>query len=227
MRGYWLKIAGGALTIFAVGLAVIFGFRSLHHRVEGFVNGNADITIPLLGLVPLSIGPNRVGSIRRVEIHRDAPKHVSGFTVVARLDDSVDADSFDDCYFTVRDPARIDNKTTFACLDSIPDGMHPFGTLQLGDSTDDAASVRPLLLTDQDIADVQNAHRDDGVPNVDSLDAAADSIGAAARRMGDSIRRVMRARYGDRSTGTVYHPTRPDPPVPPKPSPRPNAAPGQ
>ena len=227
MRGYWLKIAGGALTIFAVGLAVIFGFRSIHHRVDGLVHGSADITIPLLGLVPLSIGQSRVGSIRQVEIHRDAPRHVSGFTVVARLDDSVDADSFDDCYFTVRDPARIDNTTTFVCLDSIPDGMRPFGTLQLGDSTDDAASVRPLLLTAQDIADLQNAHRDAGVSNVDSLSAAGDSAGAAARRMGDSIRRVMRARYGDRSTGTVYRPTRPDPPVPPKPSATPKAAPGQ
>ena len=227
MKAYWLKIAGGALTIFAVGLGVIFGFRSIHHRVDGLVHGNADITIPLLGLVPLSIGQSRVGSIRQVEIHRDAPGHVSGFTVVARLDDSVDADSFDDCYFTVHDPARIDNKTTFVCLDSIPDGMHPFGTLQLGDRTDDAASVRPLLLTATDIADLQNAHRDASVSNVDSLSAAADSIGAAARRMGDSIRRVMRARYGDRSTGTVYHPTRPDPRVIQKPPAKPKAAPGQ
>lgn len=225
MKGYWLKIAGGALAIFAAGLVVIFGFRNIHRRVDGLVSGSGDITIPLLGMVPLSIGQIRVGSIRRLEIHRDAPKHVSGFTVVARLDDSVDADDFDDCYFTVRDPNRINDKTTFVCLDSIPAGMHPFGTLQLGDGEDDAASVRPLVLTAADIADLQNAHRDEGVPNVDSLQAAADSAGMAARRMGDSIRRVMRDRYGDGSTGTVYRPTRPDPPGTPKPRTKPKAAP--
>ncbi|HET7025701.1 MAG TPA: hypothetical protein VFI39_10895 [Gemmatimonadales bacterium] len=224
MRSYWLKIAAKALMIFVIGLIGIQAFRRIQQRVHGLVNGSADVTIPLLGIVPLSIGNERLGAIRELEIHRDAPKHVSGFTVVARLDDSVDADRFDDCNFTLRDPTRINDKSMFVCLDSIPAGMRPFGTLQLSDSQDDSASVRPLLLTEQDINDLQQTYHDNATPNIDSLDAVAESIRAAAQRTGDSIGRVMRARYRKESTGTVYRPTRPDPPPSPTPSPKPKAS---
>lgn len=220
MRSYWLKIAAGALTIFVIGLVVIHLFRNVHQRIHGLVNGSGDLTIPLLGIIPLSIGNVRLGDLRQLEIHRDTPKHVSGFTVVARLDDSVDADQFDDCYFTLQDPTHVNVNSVFVCLDSIPPGMRPYGTLQLGNSSDDNASVRPLLLTDQDINDLQGAYHNNGTPNVDSLDAVAESIGAAAQRTGDSIGRAMRAQYGKGSTGTVYRPTRPDPPVAPGPPPK-------
>ncbi|MGH7531852.1 MAG: hypothetical protein ACREL4_01060 [Gemmatimonadales bacterium] len=225
MRSYWLKIIAGALGIFVIGLIAIRAFDSIHQRVHGLVNGNGDISIPLLGMVPLSIGQEHLGTIRQLEIHRDTPKHVSGFTVVARLDDSVDADQFDDCYFTLQDPAHINVKSVFVCLDSIPPGMRPFGTLQLGDSSDDDASDRPLLLSDGDIADLQNAHGDNGAPNIDSITAAAESLRASARHSGDSIRRAMRARYGDGSSGTVYRPTRPDPPVTQNPPAKPKTPP--
>lgn len=225
MRSYWLKIVAGSLGIFVIGLVAIRAFHSIHDKLHGLVTGSGDISIPLLGMVPLSIGPRKFGTIRRLEIHRDTPKHVSGFTIIARLDDSVDADQFDDCYFTLQDPTHIDVKSEFVCIDSIPPGMHPFGSLQLADSSDDFASVRPLLLTDRDIADLQGAYHDDQGPNADSLNAVAESIGTAARRTGDSIGRVMRERYGKRSAGTVYRPTRPDPPVPQNPPPKPKAAP--
>ena len=223
MRNYWLKIAGGALAVFAVGLAGVYAVRSIHRRVHDLANGTGDITIPLLGIVPLSIGNVRLGSVNKIEIHRDAPKHVDGFTILARLDDSVDADRFADCFFTLQDPTQINDKTTFTCLDSIPTGMREFGDLRLIDSSGDAVSERPLILAERDIADLQNTHGG-GSPNADSIRASAESIGAAARKMGDSIRREMRARYGPGSSGTVYRPTRPDPPVPQKPPAKPATA---
>ena len=228
MRNYWIKIAAGALGIFAVGLLAVFGFRRVKSEVTSVTSGTGDISIPLMGVIPFSVTGDRIGSLRKIQIHRDAPKHVSGFRLVARLDDSVDSDRFSDCYFTVPNATAIDEHTTFTCLDSIPAGMREFGDVEFVDGDDDEDLTRPIVLTDHDIADFQNANGHDGNfhydirgdsarINADSIRAAAESVGEAGRRMGDSIRRVMEARYGRHSGGTIYAPTRPDPkpPVPP------------
>ncbi|MFI5234892.1 MAG: hypothetical protein ACHQXA_04210 [Gemmatimonadales bacterium] len=220
MRTYWIKIVAGALGIFALGLVAIFAFRKVTGGVNQLVHGTGDVNIPLLGFVPFSIAGRPIGNLRTLQIHRDAPKHVTGFRLVTRLDDSVDSDRFDECFFTLTDASRINEHTTFACVDSIPPGMREFGDVQFVDSEGDEDLSRPIVLSEQDIADFQNANDHGAVRitvNDDSIRTAADSMATASRRMGDSIRREVQARYGRRSGGTVYSPTRPDPPAGPKP----------
>lgn len=207
MRRYWFKIAGGALAIFVVVMLVIRGVEGIRGRVQDVMNGSGDVTIPLMGIMPLSIGGVRYGRLNKIQIHRDAPKHVSGVTLVARLDDSVDSDRFDACDFTVGHATHIDEHTTFTCLDSIPAGMREFGTVRFVDEDGDEDLTRPLVLTEADIRDVQDNNGGGSVRiNTDSIQAVAESAGNVARRMGDSIRRVMEQRYGRGA---------PDAPVPP------------
>ena len=197
MRRYWIKITGGALAIFIVGMLLVRGVEGIHSRVHDMFDGSGDITIPLMGIIPLSIGDVQYGHLNKIQIHRDQQKQVTGVTLVARLADSVDSDQFDDCDFTVRDASHIDEHSTFTCLDSIPDGMREFGSIRFVDEDGDDDLVRPLVLADADIHDLQthNGGQNRRV-NGDSIRAVAESVGEAARRTGDSIRRVMDQRYG-------------------------------
>lgn len=210
MRRYWIKITGGALAIFIVGMLLVRGAEGIHSRVHDMFDGSGDITIPLMGIIPLSIGDIQYGHLNKIQIHRDQQKQVTGITLVARLADSVDSDQFDDCDFTVRDASHIDEHSTFTCLDSIPEGMREFGSIRFVDEDGDEDLTRPLVLPQADIHDLQtrNGGQNRRV-NGDSIRAAAESAGAAARRMGDSIRRVMDQRYGHRTTGGPVPPAAP------------------
>lgn len=213
MRRYWIKITGGALAIFIVGMLLVRGVEGIHSRVHEMFNGSGDITIPLMGLIPLSVGDVQYGHLNKIQIHRDQQKQVTGITLVARLADSIDSDRFDDCDFTVRDASHIDEHSSFTCLDSIPEGMREFGSIRFVDEDGDDDLVRPLVLAEADIHDLQtrNGGQNRRI-NTDSIQAAAESAGQAARRMGDSIRRVMEERYGHRAPAAPGVPTAPTAP---------------
>ena len=213
MRRYWIKITGGALAIFIVGMLLVRGVEGIHSRVHDIFNGSGDITIPLMGIIPLSIGDVQYGHLNKIQIHRDQQRQVTGITLVARLADSIDSDQFQDCDFTVRDASHIDDHTTFTCLDSIPAGMREFGSMRFVDEDGDDDLVRPLVLAEADIHDLQtrNGGQNRRI-NTDSIQAVAESAGEAARKMGDSIRRVMEQRYGHRAPGAPVPPPAPTAP---------------
>lgn len=211
MRGYWLKIIGGALGVFVVGMVIRGVARGIHHQVDSVVNSSSDISIPLMGIVPLSIQGARLGHLNKVVIERDAPKHVSGIVVVARLDDSVDSDRFSDCDFTAGNVSKIDQHTTFTCLDSVPAGMQRFGTVRFVDADGDLDLERPLVLGDRDVADIQdrNGGTEEATVHADSIAAWAESVRTEKHRWADSLRRTLRERYRPA-------PAEPAPPAPPR-----------
>ena len=116
MRNYWLKILLSALGIFAVGMVIVTGLRSLKSKVTTTLNSSDPIPIPLIGLVPFRLDSDKLGSVSRVEFLRSDPEHVAGVRVVVKLADSVSIDRLRSCEISLDDADKINERTTFRCM---------------------------------------------------------------------------------------------------------------
>jgi hypothetical protein len=183
MRAYWIKIAIGALLIFCVGYAGILAFRRTKQTVQDVANGSGDISIPL-AFVPFSLENQRLGTFRRLVIHRDAPKHVTGLDLTVRLADSSALARLRDCRITVDNPRQINEHTTFRCVTDAS-GLEEFGELELqvkdADGDWDTSLSVPILLTNGAIQDLRGRAND--------YRAQATRVqGERLRQLGDSLR---------------------------------------
>lgn len=153
MRNYWLKILAGAFGIFAVGMVIITGIRSVKSKVTSTLNSTDPIPIPLIGLVPFRVDSARLGSLSRVELLRDTPEHLSGVRVVVRLADSLTPDRLRSCVLVVDDVNKVDERTTFRCqaLDAAPAGLENFGTVVVKGFPD----TFPLMLPARAVAELR------------------------------------------------------------------------
>jgi len=193
MRNYWIRIALGALAIFTVGMVGISLARQGMGHVKHVVEGSGPITVPL-AFIPFNLNGQRLGTVSRVVLRREAPKQISAVELEAKVRDSAIARGLEGC----RLMANFDNERTrgrvrlqtgdfppgvFTCLhagDSAP-GFLEFGraTFQPGD-----VSV-PLLLPLDIVNDLREGHFDS---------STEDSIGAAAEAQADSIADAAEAR---------------------------------
>ncbi len=153
MRNYWIRIAAGALGIFAVGMLVITAVRGVKNTVTSTIHSSDPIPIPLIGLVPFRLGSTPLGSLSRIEFLRSDPQHLSGVRVLVKLADSVSADRLRDCQIALDDVENIDENTTFRCQtpgDSLA-GLEPFGVVIVRGTGDSF----PLLLPGRTVADLR------------------------------------------------------------------------
>ena len=107
MRNYWIKIVIGAVGVFAVGMLLVTGFRTVKSKVTTAINSNDPIPIPLIGLIPFRVDSAKLGSVSKVEFLRSDPEHVSGVRVVVRLADSIDAGRLHDCVLALQSVENI------------------------------------------------------------------------------------------------------------------------
>lgn len=186
MRNYWLRIVLGALAIFAVGMLIAKMVRRGSVAVHQIAEGSGPISVPLPGFVPFSLDGNRLGSVRRITMYRDAPKRPSSFVVSVSLPDSVASDRLARCIILVDTSqnsagtsADINAKTAFRCLsaaDTAGKDLVPFGSIVIRSRGDSF----PFLLPRKVVDEMRNPSR----PTADSISAAvAESLGAA-----DSVR---------------------------------------
>jgi hypothetical protein len=193
MRNYWVRIALGAVVIFAVGMIGVSLARQGVGHVRGVVEGSGPLSIPL-AFVPFKLDGEKLGTVSRVVLMRDAPKQISAIELQIKLRDSVIARGLAGCHLTTnfddnRGPsgtavdARQFTPGVFTCVragDSAP-GFQEFGraVFQPGD-----VSV-PLLLPNDMVNDLQHGEFDE---------SSEDSIGAAAQATADSISDAVEAR---------------------------------
>jgi len=198
MRNYWLRIALGALAIFIVGMIGVTLAKQGVGRVRHVVEGSGPISVPL-AFIPFHLNGQKLGTVSRVVLLREAPKQISAVQLEAKVRDSAVARGLAGCRLTANldkdeTPGTIHIRTgeravgVFTCLhagDSAP-GFQEFGraTFQPGDVT------VPLLLPDDMVNDLREGHFDDSDVE-DSVTAAAEaqaeSIGDAAEARADSI----------------------------------------
>lgn len=225
MRSIWVRIGITAGAIFGIGMLIRYGVRVGQDKFHQLVDSNDDIRIPLMGIVPFQLGNDRVGDIRRLTLMRDAPQHLTGVRVEAKLGDSANTDLFKDCAFlTVNDPQHLDNRTRFACV-SDTTGLGSFGTVEVvhrqgGEPT---TFVRTLVLPAVEIRQLQDAMGPRITPDEATLRQMR-QMGDSLRAMGDSIRNATRvqveiarqqARDAQRGAPTVRVETRAVPPPTP------------
>ena len=235
MKNIWLRIGLGAAVIFLIGMVVARVFRAGRDRVVSMVEGDADIPIPLMGVVPFQIGATRLGDLRRMTLLRDAPHHISGVQLVARLGDSATIDPLKDCGFLSIEgyqqhragqdlKINVDGDTRFVCLaDSA--GYASFGTVEVEHTQgkDETTLRRTLILPPEVIAEIQRAMgtRDsfDGAALEDSIRVMVDSIDRAVQvqvREAEIRANAAAARHG-RTTSAPTAPAAPTPAATPRP----------
>lgn len=189
MKNIWLKIGLGAGGIFAVGMVLVSLVKFGRNKIEDLVHSDADIRIPLMGIVPFQLGDQRLGDLRRLTLLRDAPKHLTGVRVDVRLADSATIEGLKDCAFlTVNDPEQLNEHTRFACVaDSA--GLNSFGTVEIEhrQGNEPTTLVRTLLLTPAQLEGLQ-AEMGPRVGPDSAQMAALVMMGDSLRAMGDSIR---------------------------------------
>ena len=179
MKWYWGKIALTALVIFCVGYGGITVVRAAKREVVRAVDTNVDVTIPL-PFLPFNFDGARVGTFRKVVLHRSNPKTVESVDATVRLSDSSLLAKLRGCTVTVEDPSRLSDKSSFRCV--VPDSlMTAFGSLMVSTMQNGEwarAAVIPLVLR-LDVARRIQGH--------DAQSHGAELEAARFRALGDSV----------------------------------------
>jgi hypothetical protein len=204
MRNYWLRIALGALAIFAVGMIGVTLARPGVSRVRGVVEGSGPITLPIM-FVPFKLNGQKLGTLNKVVLLRDAPKRISAVELEVMLRDSAVARGLEGCRLAANfdaqhnpNGARVTadplSSGVFSCLHGVDSNAHfqEFGraVLQPGN-----VSV-PLLLPNDIVDDLKHGHFDSQAEDSAgaAVEARADSVLARTDRLVDSLRAEGRRR---------------------------------
>jgi hypothetical protein len=204
MRGYWMRIALGALAIFAVGMVGISLARRSIGSVRQVAEGSGPITIPV-AFVPFKLDGQKLGTLNRLVLHRAAPKRLSSVELGVKLNDSMLARGLEGCRLVANIDAK-DNSNgfevgpgslstgVFSCLhgNDTTSQFQEFGhaVFQPGD-----VSV-PLLLPNHVVDDLTThdmGSGDFGPGFEDSVEAAAEAAADEADARADSIATAVEA----------------------------------
>lgn len=213
MRGYWTRIALGALAIFIVGMVGVSLARRSIGGVRQVAEGSGPITLPVM-FVPFKLDGHKLGTVNRLVLHRLAPKRLSGVELGVKLSDSVLARGLEGCRLV----ANLD-------ADHGPDGFEVgpgsfssgvFSCLRVGDTTTQFQEFGhavfqpgdvsvPLLLPKDIVNDLRNGDlgsHDFGSGYEDSVEAAAEAAADEADERADSIAAAVEAQAASATSRT-------------------------
>ena len=204
MRNYWMRIALGAAAIFVVGMIGVSLVRRGLGTVHGVVHGSGPISIPL-AFIPFQLHGDKLGTLQRVTLQREAPNRVTSVELEVKLSDSLLARGLEGC----RLAANLESETTGSPGVNVHRG--PFTEGSFWCAKDDSTSedlveyghavfhpgnvTVPLLLSEALVDELQDLDFGDSTPPVDR--AQLDSVVAAARLAADSVKRTVHARMSD------------------------------
>jgi hypothetical protein len=197
MRNYWLRIVLGAVAIFTVGMIGVTLARQGVGRVRNVVEGSGPLSVPV-PFIPFKLDGQKLGTVSKIVLQRNAPKHISSVELQIKLEDSAIAQGLSGC----RLAANFDEKHSphdvhvgvgpmshgvFTCVhqNDSTGQFQEFGQaiFQPGD-----VSV-PLLLPNDIVTDLQQGNfgddHDDSIS--DAQEAKADSAAEAQERLADSL----------------------------------------
>lgn len=193
MRNYWMRIALGAVAIFAVGMVGL----TLVHRgvsgVRGVVQGTGPITLPV-AFVPFKLDGEKLGTIHRIKVYRSAPDQVKSVNLLVRLADSVNPSRLADCILVAEGFEKFNSQTTIRCAaaaDTTGDSLAHIGQIRLtrGNMAFQLFMPRDAIkeLTDSDSMFV-------GEDSTDAIERRVDSMAQAAENRADSISEAVNRR---------------------------------
>lgn len=185
MQRYWVRIALGALAIFTVGMALIALARNGIRQFDALAKSDRPIGIPL-ALLPFRLDGDQLGTVRRLELLRSAPRKVTGIRLTVRLQDSSAVDDLRDCTLTVREPVAFGGRHGFSCAtsaDSASEQLERIGDIVI----EPGGMVRAILAPAAQAAEWRaNLY--------DTAAAQAELAGLKAERLADSSARAVTIR---------------------------------
>ena len=165
MTRYWIKIAAGALLIFAVGMGVWFGVRKGVRTVHTVFETSDPLSIPIK-FATFRVDGTALGKLERLRLLRTAPKEVTSVQVTVRLDSASYADRLRNCAMRIDDVEKIDERTTFVCVTADAPAVAAGTFEQFGEVLIEGTDiVLPLFLP----ASAVQGFRDHGPPDPDSI----------------------------------------------------------
>ncbi len=218
MRSYWMRILLGALGVFAVGMVGVTVFRKGKATVTEVVTGTGPLNIPL-AFVPFQLDGNRLGTLQRLVVNRDAPKKVSSVDLEVKLDDSLMVQGLAGCRLAANlksdsaSPGNVNvhvnpmgDRAFFFCATS-DSALVPFGTVTLSPG----GVTVPLLVPHTLAETLRSGQWGDEADSSDVLAERADSLADRAEAVTDSMAelqdqraeqrqetvRLVRSRLGD------------------------------
>ncbi len=147
---YWIKISLGALVIFAVGMVFIGVGHKGSAWADHMAHSASTISIPLV-FVPFRLDGQSIGSIKRLDIMRDAPEQVSGALIAVKLRDGVGL-PMESCELAIDDLDDIGDGATFYCADEaaqLAEELVRFGTVVFEPGGARRALLLPLEVIDE------------------------------------------------------------------------------
>ncbi|MGE5231851.1 MAG: hypothetical protein ACM3NS_08915 [Deltaproteobacteria bacterium] len=204
MQRYWVRIAVGALAVFAVGMVSISLGRRVIASVEALAKSDRPIGIPL-ALLPFRLAGDELGTVRRLELIRSSPQDVSGVRLTVRLQDSTAVRSLRDCAVTLRGPQVFGGREGFVCssaADSAAEHLEKIGEIVV----EPGGLVRALLVPGDHAANWRADLHDTAAARAElevlKAERLADSTARAVIVSADSARAVIDIR-GDSSRSLV------------------------
>jgi hypothetical protein len=214
MRSYWIRILLGALAVFAVGMVGVTVFRHGKAKVTEVVTGSGPLSLSL-PFVPFQLDGNRLGTVERLVINREAPKKVSSVDLEVKLDDSLVAQGLAGCRLAANlesdsttpgdvnlHPNRMGDHAFFFCATS-DSALVPFGTVTMkpGDVTVPLLVPRTLAETFRsgnwgDKSDSSDVLAERAESLADHAEAVADSVAELHDQRQEAVR-LVRSRLGD------------------------------
>jgi hypothetical protein len=214
MRSYWMRILFGALAVFAIGMVGVTLFRHGREKVTEVVTGSGPLSLSL-PFVPFQLEGNRLGTVERLVINREAPKKVSSVDLEVKLDDSLVAQGLAGCRLAANLESdsttpgdvnlhvdRMGDRAFFFCATS-DSALVPFGTVTLN-----PGGVTVPLLVPRTLAETfRTGHWGDETDSSDVLAERAESLADNAEAVADSAAalrdqrheavQLVRSRLGD------------------------------
>ena len=205
MQRYWVKIALGSLAVFVIGMIVIAMCRSVLRHAESLANSNRPISIPL-ALLPFRVDGDQLGTVKRLELIRSAPKHVTGVRLTVNLQDSNSVDQLRDCNLTVHEGAVLGGREGFTCAtagDSTSERLERIGEIVI----EPGGTIRALLAPAAQVAEWRSSLYDTASAQAElaalKAEQLADSAAQAVVIRADSTRAVIDIR-GDSARSLVH-----------------------
>ena len=192
MRNYWMKIFLGAFAIFAIGMIGVTLVRSGIAKVNAVVEGDDPIELPL-GFIPFTLAGERLGTLDRLVLVRDAPRRVTAVELSVELTDTLVAQGLSGCRLAahfegrpgepgVNIRARREGAGAFSCL---PGDSTPADLVEFGEAVFEPGEIRvPLYLQRDLVEELQTGFGED--TTMAFTPEQVDSITEAARRQVDS-----------------------------------------
>ena len=187
MRNYWIKIALGALTVFAVGMLIVTGIRKTKAKFTNTFESTDPISLPI-AFLPFRLEGTKLGSLDKVVLLRDQPNQVSGVRVVVDLADSVHAEKFQNCLLVVDDVEHINEKSSFRCEKGDTAGSHlaQFGYVHFKNTGDSVALLLPAHSVEE-LKKVRFNLNDHGFSITSADDSLADEVESRMDARSDSV----------------------------------------